>query len=84
MCAISGLLIYLIGTFLCRYLKAASIGEDIIISASTQKCGKNLAFLDVLITKKKGGDIIAKGSHTKFVGAETVLQKINTWCLHNI
>ena len=41
------------------------------------KSGKTLAFLDVLITKKNGGEIIAKGSHTKYVGAESVLPKLN-------
>lgn len=50
------------------YMKGAAIGEDIVITANTQRAGKTLAFLDVLITKKNGGDIVAKGSHTKYVG----------------
>ena len=51
-------------------MKGAAIGEDIVITANTQRAGKTLAFLDVLITKKNGGDIVAQGSHTKFVGGQ--------------
>ncbi|RZF46798.1 hypothetical protein LSTR_LSTR012021 [Laodelphax striatellus] len=48
------------------YLRAAPLGEKIIIEAKTNKSGKTLAFLDVAI-KKTNGDLIATGTHTKFV-----------------
>lgn len=50
------------------YLKAAKTGEEIIINAETLKAGKNLAFLSVYITNKESGDLIARGSHTKYFG----------------
>uniref|UniRef100_A0A1B6ETZ1 Thioesterase domain-containing protein n=1 Tax=Cuerna arida TaxID=1464854 RepID=A0A1B6ETZ1_9HEMI len=53
------------------YLKGAAIGEDILIEANTLRAGKNLAFLEVYIKKKDDGSIVAKGSHTKFVGNES-------------
>ncbi|XP_075234378.1 acyl-coenzyme A thioesterase 13-like isoform X2 [Lycorma delicatula] len=49
------------------YLKAASLGDQILIEAKTNKLGRTLAFLDVVIKKKEGGDLIATGSHTTFV-----------------
>lgn len=58
--------------FFCfRYLKSAAIGEDVVIEANTIKSGKTLAFLEVLIKKKSDGSLVAKGSHTKYVGNET-------------
>ncbi|KAK3913183.1 Acyl-coenzyme A thioesterase 13 [Frankliniella fusca] len=50
------------------YLKGAKVGEDIVIEASTLKAGKNLAYLHVDIINKKNNELIARGSHTKFVG----------------
>ncbi|XP_067012900.2 acyl-coenzyme A thioesterase 13 [Anabrus simplex] len=51
------------------YLKSAKQGDEIVINANTLKTGKNLAFLEVEITNKATGNIIATGSHTKFVGS---------------
>ncbi|XP_050702977.1 acyl-coenzyme A thioesterase 13-like [Eriocheir sinensis] len=50
------------------YMKSAKIGEEILINAETLKLGKTMAFLDVDITNKDTGALVAKGSHTKFVG----------------
>jgi acyl-coenzyme A thioesterase 13 len=50
------------------YLKAAKIGEEIFISAKTLKKGRTLAFLECEI-KNTTGDILVKGSHTKFIGS---------------
>lgn len=50
-----------------RYLKAAKQGDKIIIDAITKKAGNSLAFLDVQI-KNSSGDLIATGTHTKFIG----------------
>ena len=54
--------------FLLRYLKAAKDGETIVIDCNTLKAGKTLAFLDIDIKKKETGELVAKGSHTKFIG----------------
>lgn len=50
------------------YMKAAKLGEDILIDARTLKAGKMLAFLDVVIKNKADGSVIATGKHTKFIG----------------
>lgn len=49
------------------FLKGVQLGEQIVIEAKTNKCGKTLAFLDVNIIHKATGDLVAKGSHTKFI-----------------
>ncbi|KAF6216995.1 hypothetical protein GE061_001347 [Apolygus lucorum] len=49
------------------FLNAAPLGEQIVIEAKTNKAGRNLAFLAVEIKKKSNGQLLAKGSHTKFV-----------------
>ncbi|BES91361.1 Thioesterase superfamily [Nesidiocoris tenuis] len=49
------------------FLNAAPLGERIVIEAKTNKSGKTLAFLDVEIKKKSNGQLLATGSHTKFV-----------------
>lgn len=51
----------------CRYIKGAQVGDEIVISSKTLRSGKTLAFLEVLITNKKSGDVLVKGSHTKFL-----------------
>lgn len=61
-------IIYNCNNLFFSYLKAAREGEEIVIDANTVKAGKTLAFLDVEIKKKTSGEIIAKGSHTKFIG----------------
>ena len=50
------------------YMKAGKLGSDIIIDAQVKKRGKKLAFLDVEIRDEQSNDLIAKGSHTKFIG----------------
>ncbi|XP_012257102.2 acyl-coenzyme A thioesterase 13-like [Athalia rosae] len=49
------------------YLKAANPGEVIVVDAKTCKAGKTLAFLEVELTKKETGELVARGQHTKFV-----------------
>lgn len=51
----------------CRFLKGVQLGEQIVIEAKTNKCGKTLAFLDVNIIHKASGELVARGSHTKFI-----------------
>lgn len=50
------------------YLKGAKEGDELYIDATTLKAGKTLAFLDCEIKHKKDDSIVAKGSHTKFIG----------------
>ncbi|CAL4160386.1 unnamed protein product, partial [Meganyctiphanes norvegica] len=50
------------------FMKAAKVGEEILIDAETLRVGRNLAFLNVEITNKETGTIIATGKHTKYVG----------------
>ncbi|XP_046389953.1 acyl-coenzyme A thioesterase 13-like [Ischnura elegans] len=51
-----------------NYLKPAFPGEEILIDAKTKRVGKTMAFLDVDVKKKVSGDLIATGSHVKFIG----------------
>ncbi|XP_068217936.1 acyl-coenzyme A thioesterase 13-like isoform X1 [Palaemon carinicauda] len=50
------------------YISAAQEGDSIVINADTLKVGRTLAFLTVDITNKDSGKLIAKGSHTKYIG----------------
>ncbi|XP_066253509.1 acyl-coenzyme A thioesterase 13-like [Euwallacea similis] len=50
-----------------EYIKGAKIGDEIEIIADTVRVGKNLAFLEVFIKNKHTGDLLVKGSHTKFM-----------------
>lgn len=50
------------------YLKGAREGDVVLIEADTIKKGRNLAFLECVLTHKKDGSVIAKGTHTKYVG----------------
>jgi acyl-coenzyme A thioesterase 13 len=50
-------------------MKAATEGDTIVIDCSTLKAGRTLAFLSVEITKKQTGELVARGSHTKFIGS---------------
>jgi len=50
-----------------RYLRAAKLGDEIIIDAKTVKLGKSLAFLSVEIRNKSDGKVIATGTHTKYL-----------------
>ena len=47
--------------YISRYLKAAKIGDNILVKAATDKVGKNLAFLNVQIVNKQSGAILAQG-----------------------
>lgn len=50
------------------YLKSAKAGDVVQIEADTIKAGRNLAFLECYLKHKKDGSVIARGSHTKYVG----------------
>lgn len=49
-------------------MKAAKLGQDIVIDAQALKVGKTLAFLTVDVKLKDCGSLIAQGRHTKYVG----------------
>ena len=49
------------------YIKAAKLGEEVLIEAKVLKRGKTLAFLDCELRNKATGDLLVKGSHTKFI-----------------
>ncbi|KAK6625272.1 hypothetical protein RUM43_005566 [Polyplax serrata] len=51
------------------YLKGALEGETIVIDTKTVKSGKTLAFLEAVLKKKESGDIVATGTHIKFIGS---------------
>jgi len=51
------------------YLREAKEGDELQIEAETIKCGKTIAFTECVFKTKTTGLIIAKGLHTKFVGA---------------
>ncbi|VDI10066.1 acyl-coenzyme A thioesterase 13 [Mytilus galloprovincialis] len=51
------------------YMKAAKVGEEILIDAKTLRVGNRLAFLTVDITRKADGTLLAQGKHTKFIGS---------------
>jgi len=49
-------------------MRAAPVGKEILIKASTEKIGSNVAFLTVDIVDKASGKMVIKGTHTKFLG----------------
>lgn len=49
------------------YLKGAKCGDEILIKAEAIKCGKSVGFTECVLTNKATGEIIAKGSHTKYL-----------------
>lgn len=51
------------------FLKGAKEDDELIIEANTIRCGRTLAFLECEIKHKKDNSVVARGSHTKFVGA---------------
>jgi len=51
------------------YLKAAKVGEEILIEANVLKRGRTLAFLEVELRKKETNELLVKGSHTKYIGS---------------
>ncbi len=50
------------------YMKAAKIGDEILIEANVLRRGRTLAFLEVELRNKATNELLVKGSHTKFVG----------------
>lgn len=55
-------------------MKAAQVGQDVLIKARTDKVGSKVAFLSVEILSKATDELLAKGSHVKFIG-QAVLPK---------
>ncbi|XP_018571861.1 acyl-coenzyme A thioesterase 13 [Anoplophora glabripennis] len=53
------------------YLRGAKIGDTIEIDARTLRVGKSLAVLEVYIKNKVTGELLVKGSHTKFLMQST-------------
>lgn len=49
-------------------MKAAKIGDEILINAELLKSGKTVSFLTADVIHKESGDLLAKGSHTKYMG----------------
>ncbi|XP_050527988.1 uncharacterized protein LOC126898084 [Daktulosphaira vitifoliae] len=49
------------------YMASAKIGDEIVIEAQTIKCGRNIAYLEVILSKKCVNEVIAKGSHTLYI-----------------
>ena len=50
------------------YIKAAKIGDEVLIDAKVLKRGRTLAFLEVELRNKETDELLVKGSHTKFIG----------------
>lgn len=50
-----------------QYISPAKIGDVVLIEASTLKKGRNMAFLNVDLTNKISGKLIARGSHVKYI-----------------
>lgn len=53
----------------CRYMNAAKMGEDVLITAQVLKQGRTLVFATVDLTNKATGKLIAQGRHTKHLGS---------------
>ncbi|KAK4881941.1 hypothetical protein RN001_005260 [Aquatica leii] len=49
------------------YTKSVGIGEVIQIKAETIKAGYTLGFAECTITNKTSGEVLAKGTHTKYI-----------------
>lgn len=49
-----------------RFLKTAALGQQIEIISTVDKAGGKMAFMSVDIINKATGELVAKGSHTKF------------------
>lgn len=52
-----------------RYMNAAKVGEDILITAQVLKQGRTLGFATVDLKNKANGKLIAQGRHTKHLGS---------------
>lgn len=51
-------------------MKAANLGDEILIDAKTMRAGKNLAYLRVEVKNKQTGDLLAQALHTRFLLSE--------------
>lgn len=49
------------------YLKGAREGDTVVIDATTVRAGKSLAYLECELRNKDTGQILAKGSQTKYI-----------------
>lgn len=49
-------------------MKAANPGDTVVVEARVSHLGRRLAFLDVDVTSRSTGSLLAQGRHTKFVG----------------
>lgn len=67
-----------------RYMSAAKVGEEILITAQVLKQGRTLAFATVDLTNKANGKLIAQGRHTKHLGnwCSTMSEKPVNVCVY--
>ncbi|CAD7080782.1 unnamed protein product [Hermetia illucens] len=49
------------------YMKAARLGDVVVVDAKTIRAGKTLAYLECELRHKKDGSVIAKGTQTKYI-----------------
>lgn len=49
-------------------MKAANPGDTVVVEARVSHLGRRLAFLNVDVTSRSTGSLLAQGRHTKFVG----------------
>ena len=54
----------------CSYMRAAKLGETLMIEALCRKVGNTIAFTESTITNQDG-QLIATGKHTKFIGSKS-------------
>lgn len=50
------------------YMKAAKLGDEVLIEANLLKRGRTLAFLEVELRNAVTKELLVKGNHTKFIG----------------
>eukprot|EP01135_Chromosphaera_perkinsii_P004261 Nk52_evm13s273 gene=Nk52_evmTU13s273 len=51
-----------------EFIGPGKVGDTISIDSKCTKVGKSLAFTETVIKSEHTGDVIARASHTKFVG----------------
>ncbi len=49
------------------YLRAAAVGDEIVIDSHVLKRGSSIAFLAAEISRKTDNKVLATGKHTKFI-----------------
>ena len=49
------------------YHRPALLGSEVVCDATLQKLGKQMAYMEMIITDKKTGKLLATGNHTKFL-----------------